>query len=142
MIVGFTGTRRGMTHQQEIVVRRILTAIQPSEFHHGDCVGADSQAHGIARELRIGIFIHPPVDKHLRAFCRDATMFPELPYLERNRLIVDLSEMIIATPRSSKPERRSGTWATIRYAKVKLASVMVWTNYAPVTVVSPDGFLL
>jgi len=38
--IGFTGTRQGMTLQQE----RDLLASRPGAIrHHGDCIGADAQ---------------------------------------------------------------------------------------------------
>jgi hypothetical protein len=39
------------------------------------------------------------------------------PPLERNLLMVDRAQLLLAAPRSSVEERRSGTWATIRYAR-------------------------
>jgi len=39
------------------------------------------------------------------------------PPLVRNRDIVDATDMLIAAPATRKEVLRSGTWATIRYAK-------------------------
>lgn len=44
MILGFTGTRQGMTDYQQAQVRRFLVAYQCTILHHGDCIGADAQA--------------------------------------------------------------------------------------------------
>ncbi len=41
------------------------------------------------------------------------------PYLERNRDIVDASEVLIACPSTREEVMRSGTWATVRYARKK-----------------------
>lgn len=55
-----------------------------------------------------------------RAFC-DQTGPTELrepaEYLDRNHAIVDECSVLIAAPRSLTEEQRSGTWATVRYAR-------------------------
>jgi hypothetical protein len=45
--IGFTGTRQGMTAEQKSALRNLLDG-GAGDFHHGDCIGADSEAHGIA----------------------------------------------------------------------------------------------
>ena len=117
MIVGFTGTQIGMTPFQLKRVRKILTDLAPKALHHGDCVGADAEAHEIALSLDIPIIGHPPLKSSKQAFCRG---FEELrdpkPYLERNHDIVDECHVLIAAPATPHQRRRSGTWATYRYA--------------------------
>jgi hypothetical protein len=108
MIVGFTGTRKGMTHTQRVQVVNILSGLQPDAFHHGGCVGADAEAHALADRLRIPTEIRPPK-----------------PYLERNHDIVDESDVLIATPGQVNEVRRSGTWATIRYARKQDTTVLL-----------------
>lgn len=113
--VGFTGSRAGMSPGQLAALRVLLA--DAAEFHHGDCVGADAQAHGIALEMGVPIVLHPPSDARLRAYCAGAGMeMPEAPYLVRNRAIVNATDILVAAP--DGPERvRSGTWATVRYAR-------------------------
>ena len=115
MIVGFTGTQVGMTPEQMAAVREALANPNTKEFHHGDCIGADEEAHNIAVEFHIPIFVHPPVNPNKQAFCREGFHFEPRPYLIRNHDIVDACNLLIATPRGPE-ELRSGTWATIRYA--------------------------
>ena len=118
MKVGFTGTSNGMTNLQQEALERILIELKPSEFHHGDCEGSDEQAHKIALSLDIPIIIHPPENPYKRAFCKDyVSMRIEKPYLERNQNIVKETEILVATPKNAIEELRSGTWATIRFAK-------------------------
>ena len=116
--VGFTGTQRGMTDAQQSQIRSWLEGLDVTELHHGDCVGADAQADAIARELGMNIVIHPPVSEKKRAFCwQEGDIYlPSLPYLERNHDIVDSCPILLAAPLGDE-QVRSGTWATIRYAK-------------------------
>jgi hypothetical protein len=131
MIVGFTGTRKGMTEAQIQQVRSILSSIQhlgdPPFIvglklgRHGDCVGADAQFHEILVSLDVEIAIHPPTDPKHRAFCTGSrvTLFPEKPYIARNHDIVNLSEIMIGAPKEEhepKSKIGGGTWATIRFA--------------------------
>ena len=117
MRVGFTGTQHGMTDAQAARLNTLLVLYDCTEFHHGDCIGADAQAHDIAQSLPASIVIHPPTDSSKRAFKDGGMLLPRLPYLERNHAIVDTTELLIATPHQSTEVLRSGTWATIRYAR-------------------------
>lgn len=62
MKVGFTGTHHGMTLGQQEAFRKLLCELDTIEFHHGDCIGADVQAHMIAMDYPIRIVVHPPTD--------------------------------------------------------------------------------
>ena len=126
MRIGFTGTSKGMTPEQLRSVRLLLRNGFVEEFHHGDCIGADSQAHAEAMMIFTHIYIHPPINKKARAFCKGGTVLKEKSYIERNHDIVNAVDMMIATPKGNREELRSGTWATIRYArkqKVKLCII-------------------
>lgn len=116
--VGFTGTRKGLTGYQRHELFQVLDELRkpPFEFHHGDCVGADEEAAGLAQQLGYRIVIHPPENKWYRAFCSADQILAEKPYLDRNRDIVDASDLVIACPGGEKMVLRSGTWATVRYA--------------------------
>jgi len=116
-IIGFTGTRKGMTDDQKEAFKAFLEAHKPEEFHHGDCVGADADAHKIAKKLKIKIVIHPPEDGKHRAFCKGGKILKPKPYLERNHDIVGVCSVLIACPKQKREIRRSGTWATVRYAR-------------------------
>jgi len=120
LTVGFTGTRRGMTDAQEEVVRRILIERKPTLARHGDCIGADATFHRICIELGIQVILHPCTLRDQRAFCEGANnVLPEKPPLDRNHDIVNASDFMIATPAEYQDVLRSGTWATIRYARSK-----------------------
>lgn len=123
--LGFTGTREGMRYFQlkefksvmKDFCKRNLTT--DKFFHHGDCVGADAQAHKVAMDLGFTVIIHPPTDTKFRAYSVGDSILPPEDYLARNRAIVDASHLVIGAPKSSAEELRSGTWMTIRYARDK-----------------------
>ena len=119
MKIGFTGTREGMSqHQKEQFVLK-LQELGPTEFHHGDCIGADAEAHDIVREFfpDVKIIVYPPVSNYHRAFKQgDETKIPET-YITRDYKIVDAVECLIGTPKTNNEVVRSGTWTTIRYAR-------------------------
>ena len=118
MIVGFTGTRRGMTENQKSLVRDKLIVLKATEVHHGDCVGADTELNAIAKELNIRTVAHPPTADKYRAFCKTNETRAPKPYLARNRDIVAACKYLIVAPHGYKELLRgSGTWATMRIAR-------------------------
>lgn len=122
--VGFTGTREGMTRRQQDQVHRLLIDSGCSEFHHGDCVGADAQAHALAEDLGLRIVIHPPDDPEHRAWRLACIVRDPKPYLARNRDIVNGCDLLIAAPRAPEA-RHSGTWSTVRYARKRAIRIEV-----------------
>lgn len=120
-----------MTAGQRYRFSEIMREQSSALLHHGDCIGADAQAHSIAREYNRPVTIHPPDDDSKRAFCEGASSIREpKPYLARNKDIVTETEWLIATPKGYSEELRSGTWATIREAR---------RQKKPITIIWPDG---
>lgn len=147
MIFGFTGTRRGLTDPQLSAFWSLLHGHMPSELHHGDCKGADKRAHlafvdyVFDHEREGTVAIHPPTDPKSRAYCGhpeapypkgpykqvlvqytdDVTLhvvwYPEKPYLDRNKDIVDACDLLVACPAEAVEQQRGGTWSTVRYAR-------------------------
>lgn len=121
--VGFTGSREEPSDYQKAQIRKTLSRlfdeaasvnVKP-EFHHGDCVGSDAYAAGEAKKLGYLVISHPPKDTKLQAYAESDEVLPAKPYLDRNRDIVEASEIVLATP--SKPQsKRGGTWFTVEYA--------------------------
>jgi len=124
-VIGFTGTQRGMTSSQrqqfEMLFNQLhIEAAGEIEFHHGDCIGADEDAHNIvaANTDGYGIWLHPPMNDKKRAWCRAYHVLPIKDYMNRNHDIVEACDILIACPKGMTEELRSGTWATIRYARI------------------------
>lgn len=119
--LGMTGTSsRSLTSRQLEEAARTLAELSPGFVHHGVCVKADEEFHYLVEELfpHIKIIGHPPVNQSKMA---RGLRFYELrqpaEYLVRNHNIVDEVEQLLGFPKGGKEELRSGTWATIRYAR-------------------------
>lgn len=126
MKVGFTGTQKGTTSKQIVELMDFFESNQISEFHHGDCIGADYQADLAGKSYDLPIILHPPTNPKKRAFCEGySEIREEKPYLVRNRDIVDESDMLVACP-GGPEEPRSGTWSTIRYAHKQGKEVLIF----------------
>lgn len=126
--IGFSGTRNSLSPDRTLQLEKVLSKYKNATLHHGDCIGADTLAHAIALELGFSIVVHPPINNSMRAFCHfesGHSMLPK-PYLERNKDIVDATELLIACPNDPlQEELRSGTWATIRYARKQGKEVII-----------------
>lgn len=132
VILGFTGNQQGATSQQKERFVRLISAWTPKEFHVGDCIGADHDAYVIVRNISEGTTLvgHPPDVYGKRAFCSYDVQHDPLPYLTRNKRIVDSVETMVAMPGGFSEEVRSGTWSTVRYAR---------KCNVPVYIIYPDG---
>ncbi len=120
LAIGFTGTKLGMTRAQQDSVYKLLKKFYPyfTEFHHGDCLGADIEAASLAHTLEYVIVCHPPIETKTRGwFPKNTTINPEFDYIIRDQHIVDESRILIGTPHTPYEIVRSGTWTTIRYAR-------------------------
>jgi hypothetical protein len=135
IVVGFTGTQKGMTDAQKVQVGLMLADTKIRLAHHGDCIGADDDfdllcsVHGIRRH-------HHPCDiVEKRAHCAAKkragveVVYAPRPPLKRNHGIVALSDILLATPGGFEEELRSGTWATIRHARKRgMLVLIVWPD--------------
>ena len=95
-------------HADKVVARDTI-------FVDGDCPegGADQEARGLAAELGCVVRPRPPAG-------RSAALM-----LRRDREIVAESHVMIAAPRTDREELRSGTWATVRYARQALKPIVM-----------------
>ena len=133
MTYGFTGTQQGWSGAQKRTIRRLFSELRVTELHHGDCIGSDAQADAEAMRIWSTIVVHPPLDNKRRAFCSGEahTVLVEKHYKARNNDIAIAGiDGLIATPKETIMQVRSGTWATIRYARALNRRVII---------VYPDG---
>jgi hypothetical protein len=120
--IGYTGTRQGMTIEQHAALCKIMLCYHKTagefRWHHGLCVGGDKECHRLAKIFDFKVRGHPPNNsKHVAEFTDLDSIAPPKDYLDRNHDIVDETYILIATPKEMQEILRSGTWATMRYAK-------------------------
>lgn len=136
MVLGTTGTRKGLTdlQLQELQIYIGYGESMPKQLHHGAAIGADEQVAKLFRYYGgCWIVAHPctwenQVSKESLK-CSDFVFTPSLA-LDRNRSIVMNADSMIAFPAGMAEEQRSGTWHTIRNARRK---------GKPLLIIWPDG---
>jgi len=141
--IGFSGTQSGMSWNQKANLVQFFRMYRCITFVHGDCTGADAEAHKIAEKyfetllanketIEPRIVVHPALNPMKRAytlgrkheflvgdFLLDGICYEQVApqkYLDRNKHIVDATDILLACPKEQEMTMRSGTWATIRYA--------------------------
>ena len=112
-----TGNRYGISTLAMCSLQNYLDVHHVTEVHHGDCRGADEDFHNAVTEKGIQTVVHPPDNSTMRAYCKGTEILKPKPYISRNHDIVNASEILIAFPSTKTEIQRSGTWATIRYAR-------------------------
>lgn len=132
MIIGFTGTREGLTNQQlawlyPVFEEQAAAAHNGVEtaVHHGACQGADATVHALALENSVRVHVWPPTNpKYVAPECLKpnplVTVHHFMPYLVRDREIVRVTEGLIVLPKhDAKPDRMlwGGTWYTEDFAE-------------------------
>jgi hypothetical protein len=141
--VGVTGTRDGATAAQLAAMRILLTELTADGgdndlwFHHGDCVGVDAQAAGMAAGLGWSLWSHPPSDDRYRAFLPASLSDSPVDYFSRNREIVHRSDIMIVVPKKPGPinwtapyvKGEGGTMYTGKYAHAQQRTMfIVWPD--------------
>ena len=85
MLISFTGTRKGMTHQQINTFTKLLFELGAEVLIHGDCIGADADAHVLAMGQEIEVRKRPCNLQSQRAFTDGGIIIAEPePPLDRN----------------------------------------------------------
>ena len=139
MRLAFTGTRAGMTVPQMEVIEDLLRNRTEWKAHgNGLCLGADTQMFTLVLNLRPDMArkgfpsdIPTAQARHYYDQCHE--LDPIRPPLERNQVMVDWATgggLLLATPKEKVEQLRSGTWATVRYAR---------KADLPIIFVFPDG---
>lgn len=139
LVAAYTGTQKGMAAPQRDRFYRLVETIarEVGEFHHGDCIGGDSEAHGIVSSItKWWINIHPAVNAGPKRAHRTGPnvmmTWDEKPPLVRNQIMVECCHFLLATPQQmAEPERlrAGGTWYTIRHARKEgKPIIIVWPN--------------
>lgn len=123
--LGMSGSRDGMSDEAKRTLKKLLKEYEVKEAHHGDCVGADTRFHAIMKKKGIRVVVHPPKNSKMRSFCEGDEVRKPLDYIERNHQIVDESDILVSFPSTKHEVLRSGTWATIRYARKRGKKVII-----------------
>lgn len=131
MIIGFTGSREGMSERQKNAFLAVVSTGSAVIFLHGGCRGADVEARDIVASLAasqiVKIECHPGDEKQWEndsvwahsppnPYVRNHTHSIDA-YLNRNKTIAKKSDILIAAPLEMQDPGRGGTWDTIRKAK-------------------------
>lgn len=134
--IGFTGTRKikQVTPEHMCSLENFFYWFAPDEieFHYGDCVGADEESFKAARGQGFRTVGHPPINEKFRAFTKPDEMRETKEYIDRNHDIVNETEILIAMSGTITEVLRSGTWATVRYAR---------DNTKDIHILWPDGMV-
>lgn len=135
--VGFTGTSRGMTSAQLAQLAAVLDALVASRgvfaAHHGDCVGADAEFHGLASARGAVVVVHPgPVDDAHHAGCVGVARLPNESHMRRNKAIVVASTVMLAAPLEEVEQALGGVWKTIALAR---------KAKRPLAIIGPAGLI-
>lgn len=131
--LAFTGSKDHITLKQLTVLHQTFRSLRDKGYlwmHNGDCITSDFEAAKVWGKLKGKVMLHPPVNSKYRAFFQADIICEPREYIVRDHHMVDLSRRLIATPQTFEEQIRSGTWATIRYArKLRLK----------ITIIYPDG---
>lgn len=123
MNVGFTGTREGMSRRQASQLQYVLAL-----FNHADlAIGRAAPRLHYGTHESVGLLADEEAANMAAGLCYETVghYARRGGELVRNREIVRCVSVLIAAPLTDKEELRSGTWATIRYARDKFIPVVM-----------------
>ncbi len=146
MIIGFTGTRKGLSSKQMMALD---AWVKENESHitgllHGCAIGADvwmvRRIKACSKFIPVyGYPCHIEKDTAKDAIKMSDTVYRKARPLDRNRTIVSHCARLIACPALMEEEQRSGTWATIRYARKEECAVTIFWPDGTITHEEPKA---
>lgn len=122
----------GLNETQFNVIKRFIIEDTDTEvLHEGDCIGVDQQVTLMFQDIspEIWVVCHPAERIGTRSFGEYDEIRPARGYLIRDKDMVNEADYLWAVPHCEEIAR-SGTWATVRYARKK---------GIPITIIMPDG---
>lgn len=136
MILAFTGTRRGVSPAQREALPSVLATL-PERVLHGGAEGADTQFNDFIRHAGMfdeNIDVYPTREtiEFWRSYQPRSVIHEPVQPLVRNRLMAHRCDRLLGCPASADEQLRSGTWATVRYARAARK---------PITIIAPDGLV-
>lgn len=135
MILGFTGTHRvPLPEAQQRALVAYLIKDLPTTVLHGGAPGSDEMFHDLLAELapETIVEIYPGSADRYRYWHRrhPLGLHYSQPPLVRDKLIARRCDRLLGCPAQVEEIIRSGTWATVRYARAA---------HKPITLILPDG---
>lgn len=136
MILGFTGTRKGLREGQLISLERLMKFYRENGYDtlvHGGAIGADTDAHNLGRKLQYKIEVRPGPYTKVHLLNGGFFLYPRKPYIERDKDIVNQCDILFGCTATEYEEMRSGTWTTLRYAR---------KTEKELKIILPDGYVI
>jgi hypothetical protein len=134
--LGFTGRKEGITESQIIMITNFVRIINFASAIHGDCVGADACFHDIVRKEKprpkAYIEKYPSLHTDYQANKEADFINEPMKALVRDKIMANKSNIMLATPPTEQEILRSGTWATVRYARAS-------PTIRKVIIIAPNG---
>lgn len=137
MRLGFTGTRVGCTLQQRACLEVLLPESRPILILHGGAIGCDEEFHNLVRTYPRATLRSVPIqvwpsnlpDQQSKNLLDPYERMGEMPPLHRNGVIVSECNALVAVTKLHEEEQRSGTWATVRRARLlKKWVIFIWPD--------------
>lgn len=121
-VIGFTGTRNGMTQQQRNLIITLIKVARMKAKHlvvglHGDCVGADADFDELCKKAGIETWSRPCNYPNMRAYTKSKQIAEVTNPMARNREIVKQCSVLLACPPTEEELEKGGTWKTIRMGR-------------------------
>lgn len=130
--LGITATQLGCSFRQRATAVLWMARLFDCGVRwmdNGDCVGGDKELGELWKAMGGKLHLRPCTIAGKRAGLAGDVIDPPLPPLARNRTIA-AADALIAAPKGFAEELRSGTWATVRYARAL---------GRPILIIWPDG---